>query len=75
MAGDVLIFKNPAGKKNISVSEIVFRTGATPLKLLINDNAMYQYIVPKDSQQGISGLPVYKLTVLNDCIFAYDALA
>lgn len=69
------MFKHPTGKKNISVDEIVFRTGDEPLRLMINDNAMYPYIVPADSQQGISGLPVYKLTVLNDCTFGYDALA
>lgn len=74
-AGDVLVFKSPNGKKNINVDEIVFRTGEAPLRLMINDNAMYPYIVPADSQQGISGMPVYRLTVLNGCTFAYEALA
>lgn len=74
-AGDVLIFKNYKGKGNVAVTEIVFRTSAEPLHAQFNDNCMYTYIVPAMSRQGISGMPVHKVKVLNDCTFAYDALA
>ena len=74
-AGTVLVFKNYSGQGNLAVQEIVFRAGADPLRIQINDNAMYPYIVPAGAQQGISGLAINTIKVLNSCTFAYDALA
>lgn len=74
-AGDVLVFKNYRGVSNVAVMDIVFRTGADPLLLKINDNELYTYIIPANTQQGITGLPIYRITVLGACTFAYDALA
>jgi len=74
-AGDVLVFKNPTGNKNLSVTQITFKTDNRVFRVRINDNEMYPLIVPVRSQYSMSGLAIYKLTILSDCTFAYDALA
>lgn len=73
-AGDTLVFMGQNGK-HIGVTELVFRAGDTPLRMHINDNTLYTYIVPAGAQQGLSGLWIYRLTLLDAGTFAYDALA
>ena len=74
LTGDVLVFKD-SYSRNICVTDIMFKTQETPLMITFNDIDQYTYVVPAGSQQGISGLPIYKFKLLNDCSFSYDALA
>lgn len=46
----------------------------TEVRLIVNDNTRYPWVIPEGAMRGIERLPVYKITALSDCMLYYEGM-
>lgn len=75
--GTKIVFPNPNGVKDqlADVNTLIVQTKDTPVKLMINDNAMYPLYVDANTIKGIEYIRVYSFTVLEGGPFYFEGLS
>ena len=75
--GTKIVFPNPNDVKDrlADLNTIVLMTQDTPLKIMINDNAMYPLYVEPNSIKGIEYIRVYSITVISGGPFYFEGLS
>lgn len=74
-AGDVLRFKHYKLGQYIPINELLVHAGTQDVRLTLNDNTRYVWIIPAGESMGISGMDIYTMTILDACAFRYEGLA
>jgi len=46
----------------------------TEVRLAVNDNTRYPWVIPQGAMRGIERMPVYKITALTDCVLYYEGM-
>lgn len=76
-SGTKIVFPNPhdVNDRLVDLNTIVFFTRDTPLKVMINDNAMYPLYIEPNDRKGIQYIRVYSFTVLEGGPFYFEGLS
>lgn len=73
--GDKIMFKHYKLNSYVALNELMIHAADEDVRIKVNDNDRYVWIVPAGETVGISSMAIYSIIVLNQCAFRYEGLA
>ena len=72
--GDKVVFEDIYSGENTSVGTLVFFAKDADVKVQINDNETYPFLVLAGTKRGIKNMRIYEFTALADCELYYEGI-